>query len=351
MVSEQIKGSPSDAAAGTIPFPLDDISTAAYVDNVRARADSTDSLLKFILSRLPASHFQDFGGVPYLEGDGGWAIARLLGLRVAPHESDMQSTPPGRFSEFAGAVQCVRVVTVSLGGGPGVTEHGDCDSLDPFLDTPKSKYRDRGATEDQIRELIKSDMSKKAYANAVSRAVSAWTGLRGKTFDDLRALGLQGDVSQVKIAKGSRGGKVAAISVADAAKASIGSKIAVASTIRRLVRREKYIDAVIGDTSATITVRVWTTKAPAPEWIAEGVDVFFQSITVGEYQGAKQYSADAGAIEQRDSAAPPDEAAQQQASAAPAPTAATKAAPAPATRHPRQMTADEYEDARSKGQF
>lgn len=323
-------------------YALDEIAVA------ERRQKSGDELRKYAVGRTAPSQWHQFGEVVYMMGSAAENLAEALGIKIIP--LDIQGTGiPGRFLDLpGGGYQCIRVVTARY-RDLEFTDHGDCDSFDDFLAKRTKELEQRGATPEQVGAICRSDVSKKALANAISRAVSGVLGLRGMSWEDLHALGLPREgVKRTEFARGGKGGKVASLAIAEALKAAIGSKIALGGIVRRLERREKVTKITLGDTAGAITVALVTSRSPAPDWLAEGIGVFFPEVAVGEYQGAKQWTA--FAIEQTGEVAaddsPPREAPppQQSPPAGTAPPAARGTRPAP-----RQMTADEYEDLRRSG--
>lgn len=254
---------------------------------VQASVDKWKMIRKALVQSTTAAQWKDFGNTPYMEGDAALSIASVLGLTICE--------PQFEFEDLNGGVhQCVAMVCVTRFGREAF-EFGDCDSLDPFLDAKKANLSERGATPEQVTALIRVEMKKKALANAISRAVSAWTGLRGLSWEDLAELGLRregvGAVSFKKGVAGKKGGQKPFVSFKDLAAQTKGSIVATSATVVQSHSRQAggkdITDYQLEGDGIKIKASMWGT---ALEWAVAGTPVAITELKVGEYNGAPQYT-------------------------------------------------------------
>jgi len=191
------------------------------------------------------------------------------------------------------AIQCVVEVTVAQ-GDRYFTDYGDCDSFDPFLAKRKAELQKAGASPEQITEILKIDLQKKAYANALSRAISGWLGIRGLSWESLEQLGLdRSKAGRIEFKRGAAGGEMQTATCAEAAQLPIGSKFAIRAFLssgRQLKGKngKAYCLLNLTDETGELPVTLWAAK---PEGLASGSAVYLPQVEVREYRGEKQYSA------------------------------------------------------------
>lgn len=271
---------------------LDDIPvapvTAKTVADFVERAKHTEALRRAVLAQTSESQWHDFGGKPYMEADAAYTIAANMGISF--------EAPQYEFRDLGnGETQCVCTVRAHY-AGRRFEDIGDCDSFDDFLMKRREDLKRGAATDDQIRQVLRVELQKKARANAVSRAVSGLTGLRGLSWEDLDLLGLRrGRVARTEFRKGGAGGKVQSGSLAELAALPIGSTLSVTARVERVDVPKEGSKAPfrfhVSDGGATMIVTTWKEDGAQP-----GQDVFCDSVKVEEYQGKRQYKAASVAV-------------------------------------------------------
>ena len=275
------------------PVALEEISTAPAIEvldaeklqDIRASVEHFRAIRATAVSCTSAKQWQGFGDSVYLQGDGGLTIAACFGLKIEEPEVEWVEIE-------GGASQCICYVTVGRDGRM-IRDHGDCDSFDEFLAKRREELHKNGANREQVEQIIRSDMQKKALANALSRAVSGWTGLRGLSWEDLEALGLNlGKVDKVKFAKGSKGGKAQSATLHALSEMAVGSRANIVGVVtggyERTGTKGDYCDISVRDETAELSIRLWSAK---PDFVTRGASVAFSGVKVGEYQSRRQYVA------------------------------------------------------------
>lgn len=275
---------------------LDEITVAPSVqrldrdmlDNIRESIELHSQIRRAVVGGTTSGHWEDFGGKPWLNSAGAQVVARLFGLSISP--------PKFVYPEASGAVQVEATVTVSR-DGMTFTDHGSDDEFSEFnIKTKKKRWVDQGATADQIKGMVLTEVKKNAYAHAQARAVQGWVGLRGLSWPDLESLGFHRDPSRaVTFRKGATpGGKIKTISIAEANKLPQGSRFNVSGEVERGGQRSvtggKVIcDLFIKDATSGMKVQFWGNK---PDWLKSGELVFCSEVKVGDFRGNKQYTAE-----------------------------------------------------------
>lgn len=261
--------------------------TKDEVDGLEDRLELVRRVRHAVIRLTTPAQWKDFSGNPYMEGDAAMTIASGVGLII--------NEPKFKFRDLGDvAWQCICEVTVEKNGRE-FTDVGDCDSFDDFLKARKEKLENDGATPAQIAMLVQVEARKKAYANAMSRAVSGWTGLRGLSWEDLGALGLaQEKAGSIQHRKGvTKGAKIPQVaSIEELGKIPTGSTVDFTGQVRKVTTRQgakgEYCDVVIADAGGgCTTVRLWHEK---PEWLESGCFARFAELKIGEYNKRRQYA-------------------------------------------------------------
>ena len=260
--------------------------TKETVEDIQQQLQLLGQVRRAVVALTTVAQWKDFGGNPYMEGDAAFTIASGLGLSF--HE------PKYDFVDFGpNAWQCVCTQTVGRNGRE-YTDHGDCDSYDEFFAKRRKELEKNGASPDVIAKILRADAQKKARANAVSRVVSGWSGLRGLSWEDLEQLGLQQSKSgRVPFRQGAAGGKLQNATCAALMQMPVGSKVAlrcrIVSGIQKATSKgTPYCNIAVRDDSGSAKVRLWTAK---PEWAGADADAFLPEIEVKDFRGQKQFEA------------------------------------------------------------
>jgi hypothetical protein len=260
--------------------------TADGVRDITEQLRLMGELRRAVIGLTTETQWVDFGGHPYMEGDAAYTIASGIGLRF--------EEPQYEFHDLgAGAWQCVCTQAVERNGRRYV-DHGDCDSFDDFFAKRRGELERNGATPEAISRVLRAEAMKKARANAISRVVSGWTGLRGLSWDDLERLGLQrGRAGAVKFRQGSAGGKTAGEqALADALQLPKGSKCDIRASVIEGTQKQgakgPYCLLTLRDGDAEVRAVYWKAR---PDWLSAGVGVY-ASVTIDEYQGKPQLKID-----------------------------------------------------------
>ncbi len=180
----------SAALAPVLETQIEKRFTADDVADLKAQIALLDQVRRAVIAITSPSQWVDFGGKPYLQGDGALTIASLFGLEFDEPEFEWRDLA-------GGATQCIcRQTARHRTSNRMFSDQGDCDSFDSFLIRRKKELGAEGATDEQITEICRVEMEKKARANAISRVVSGWTGIRGLSWEDLQRHGLGRDAVQ-----------------------------------------------------------------------------------------------------------------------------------------------------------
>lgn len=270
----------------------------AFIDCAEKQVELRLRLLHTALKALKPHDIQDFDGKPYLEGEGAARIMAVIrGFKVGEAKFSIETIHPHFFIECNIPMEFYGATTVAI---------GDCSTADPFFtgrDGASGQYKrhlDRTGSEAMAARLILGDAKKKARENALSRGVSELMGIKGLSWEDLEKLGFSrsGAGAKVNYKKGSSGGEVKNLSVSEASSVAIGSVVNISGayashevrTVTAKGEEKKITGYKITDGNATITVQVWKADEIDPSL---GVDLFCSKVKITEYQGKRQYTAEA----------------------------------------------------------
>lgn len=277
--------------------------TARDAEDMEKRVQIIARFRRAVVGMTVSKQWADFGGSPHMEADAAYVIGEAFGVTICGPGPMVDGQLPGpEFEEISiagGAVQIICRLRVFTGAAESpdreVFEEGECDSFDPYLKGRKANLEENGATEEQITSLIKPRIRKKALANAVSRGVSGFTGLRGLSWDDLRRLGLtrEGASANVDFGQGKGGGEVKAVeSVAALSQLPLKSKVSLLAEISGPVRGfAKFSLIPVKDKTGTIELHVWKPASEIPVWVKPGAWIHSSEVIVGDYKGRRQYVA------------------------------------------------------------
>jgi hypothetical protein len=258
----------------------------ADLNEIEQKINLQERVIATIVKKSADEHWQPFGDKMYLTGDGGMELLRYFGL------SSRMVGSPQWIDLGEGIWQCIVEVEVERAGRTHV-EFGDCDSLDSFLTARRDELAKQGAPEDKIPLLLKPYIMKKAYMNGISRAASGWLGIKGlktETIAAMRGSAFKGKA--VQFGKGKAGGKIEVVTCKDAAGLALKSLCSLRGRVTGIIERsgdKPRCQITINDDTAIVNVVLWKAK---PAGLDKGMEVFFPSVKVGEYQGQRQYSAD-----------------------------------------------------------
>lgn len=235
----------------------------------------------------------DFGGKPYLTGDGAERLC-AVGIRLGTPMFDVRHDGEDII------VDCLLEASWHF-TGQTVTGLGSCSTRDKLYGTSEYELclaRAEGSTR-LARKLLEGHIKKKAQKNATGRAVSAVMGISGLSWDDLKPYGiiLDGAGARVDFKKGATAATRSAAkkdvrrsTVAELLKLGKGSITAVGGAIRLANAFAKFWKFAVRDETGECTIIIWK-QEPLPDIAAAGNEVFFPKVEVREYQGSPQYVA------------------------------------------------------------
>jgi hypothetical protein len=248
----------------------------------------------------------DFGGKPYLEGEGAMRIAAAIGLRVG---EPLWESDKGEWFEDELFFECVVEAHWPLTGASFVGL-GDCNTADKFFAEGKNSKLAQalGQTGEKprlARKLIAMDVKKKAHSNAITNAVRGVMGLKGLTWDDLAQLGLErskagAGVDYKKGAEAKKAGAPVALKAAklgELAKLPVDSKVSAGGTlsepvsIKGLTPKAWHLYTLKDDTGTAQIGHYVKDKLAIPESAIPGNYIHFPEVKVGSYQGRVQLTA------------------------------------------------------------
>ncbi len=272
--------------------------TDDYVRLVEKQIELRQKLLMTAIKATKKHDWIDFGGKPYLEGEGASRImAAVRGFKVGEALFQEEKLGDHYFIDCLMQIEWMGQSTVS---------QGDCSTVDKFFTGAEgdagilAKEEKRTGSKEIAARLIRGDARKKARENALSRGVTELMGLKGLTWDDLKELGYGAEQAGAKVEfkTGSQGGKTGNLKIVEALQATVGSIINVQGKIANVTERKvktKNGDSPITDylliepdNNATIKVSCWGTKLPGAEkdkWL------HCEKVSVTEYQNRLQFSA------------------------------------------------------------
>lgn len=278
-------------------------ATPGIVNAMKQRAEAMLPLWREAISRTRPGQWQIYGDRAYMTGNAAEALAAALGLAI--RGTGPNGEPQFEFRELAGGAWQFECLIQVSGNHRDVWDIGESNSFDDFLAPFLAKLQERGATPEVANELARDYGKKCAYSNGVGRAVTAWTGLGGLTLAELESLGLPSkEIGRVEFKKGSKGGAVTTVTVAELKTLPKGSK----ANVRGVCSGGAQSSSKSGKPYTKVSMVggvVVTIFQPKPEWLASGTEVYFEAVDVGEYQGKPSYTAKAVAAVDGGSDSPP----------------------------------------------
>ena len=255
--------------------------------------------------------FHDFGGNPWLIADGARRLALALNItHSAPFSPtgakemfDVKYVDNDIFVTCAITAEWPRI-------GSAVVDLGTCDTQDKFFrgdDESRALYRQylerTGDDHKKAAQMLVGYICKKAFANALSRAVTAVTGLSGTTWEELGHLGLavrEGATSHKYTQRATRESKAAAkqvidrMPICDVKELAIGSKAAIGGTIKYADKGPKSHKYTLLEGGSMIVLYV-RSQDELPDWATAGNEVWVPELEVGKpFQGKPMFWANKG---------------------------------------------------------
>lgn len=283
--------------------------TEDYVRLVERQIELRSKLLMTAVKATKPHDWVDFGGKPYLEGEGGWRImSAVRGFKVGEtiFSGDKEQIDGHYYVEAATEVEWMGQTTIGL---------GDCSTIDSFFtgkdgDAGKLAAETKRTGNAQIAaRLILGDAKKKARENSISRAVTELMGLKGLKWEDLAELGYGASTAGAKVEfkTGSQGGQTGTYTVTRALQATKGSKFNLQGQIvsfqERTPKTKILTDYTLSEPGTDSTVKV-TCWGNATEGAANGRWLYCENVVVDEYQGRVQYQAKSVSIVELEAPAP-----------------------------------------------
>lgn len=280
--------------------PSDNIIDDGFIDRVARQVELRSKLLKTALKALRTHDVIDFGGKPYIEGEGAARImAAIGGFVVGKAEFTEEIIPPHYF------LTCELPIEFKYSKGSTIAI-GESSTADIFF-TGKDgvsgnygKHLDRTGSEVTAARLLRGDAMKKARENAMSRGVTELLGLKGLSWEDLAELGFSRSKagSNINFKSGSAGGELKTLTVKDALALPKGSKFNLRGFLSDTETKEvKKRDGSKGAiTKYKITDNVYTIIVGKfgdhVSGVTVGEGIYCENVSVSEYQGSLQYLAD-----------------------------------------------------------
>lgn len=267
------------------------------IDRMEKQITFRARLLTTALKAIRPHDFQDFGGKPYLEGEGAARIMAVIrGFKVGEPEFEVVEAESHFFIECMVPMEFNGSTTVAI---------GDCSTADDFFTGKDGKSGQYGrnlhrtGSEKIAARLVLGNAKKKARENALSRGVSELLGIKGLEWKDLGELGFsrQGAGSTVKFTSGGQGGEVQDATVASAlTDYGVGSKINIVGGVLTDIKEHvsnkggketSYTDYTIADGGKDIVVRKFGKAAD----IANDTKVYCKDVEVQEFRGFRKFLA------------------------------------------------------------
>jgi len=300
-IEQQITGDLSNEVRAmakeiTIVQGQETMLTEKFVEQAGKQIELRSKLLMLGLKALKPHDFQDFDGKPYLEGEGAARIMAVVrGFKVGEAKFTVENITPHYFVECGIPMEFMGATTVAI---------GDCSTADGFFTGAGGsagrygKYITQTGSEIMAARLLLGDAKKKARENAISRGVCELLGLKGLNWDDLAQLGFTRGQAGAKInfKQGSQGAEIKTLTVSEALQAVKGSIVNIRGEVvdckERSVKTQKGMtpitDYTLVDGLDKIKISKWGSTI---EGLREGLTCYAEKVTVGEYQGTKQFLA------------------------------------------------------------
>lgn len=273
------------------------------VAQIERAAEAHKRLVMAAVTMTKPYDWEDFGGTPYLTGNGALRLA-AIGLRLSEPVFEEKWEGDDCF------VECLVEATWDAVGQRQVAL-GTCSTLDKFFagtdETSKTLYNQSleaaGRNVRLAKRMMLGHVKKKAHQNAMSRAVSSVMGLKGIKWEDLETMagfGRENAGARVKFSQGAKAktpnGKKApelatVMAIVDMA---LGSRTQVRATLQKAVAYAKFHKYTVEQDGYQIELLHWAV-GPIPEWAqTPGITLFAPVVEVKEYQGNRQYIAHSG---------------------------------------------------------
>ncbi len=164
---------------------------------IEKRNELLDKIKGFALKATHSGHWSAQGDKPYLGAAGSEVVARRCAVKIRSvrFKKVPSSDDKGEFY-----IYFYEGVFSLPGGFDEVEAVGTCSSRDTFLGTETKAGR-------PLSEIDEGNIAKAAYSNLMVNGVQRLLGLRGMTWEQLAAFGIErGGVAKVEFASGARGG-------------------------------------------------------------------------------------------------------------------------------------------------
>lgn len=311
-IKELSDGEPSEAQEGIkiIEYKSQLPSLdAEFVDGIGKRIELRATMIRQALKALKSHDIIDFGGKPYIEGEGAARIMSVVrGFKVGETKFEIEHISPHYFVECSVPIEFMGSTTVAI---------GDCSTQDSFFCGKEgkegrfAKYKEQTGSDTIAARLLLGDAKKKARENAISRGVSELLGLKGLTWEDLKELGFEraGAGARVEFKEQKkdelpRKQTKLVLQVAEALKQEINGfdvEGQMDSIKTRTTSTGKVLtDYVLADADEKnmMLVSVW---GECKESFRPGTVVIATNLKISTYQGKKQFVAETVVAKQGES--------------------------------------------------
>lgn len=291
--------------------PIEQIEQQAA--QIGRRAQALQKLIHGAMVLLKPNDWTDFGGKPYLSGEGAQRFISPCGLSLTAPVFEIDEQGADVF-----VTCCVTAEWPRMGAAYSAT--GVANTRDKLWNSDKERsqinqYREAAGGDERLaRRMLLGWVKHKAHQNALSRAVCGILGIRGLPWTELQQYGFTADkaASKVVFRKGTSTkaatkttpAKTECQTVALAAMLELpkGSTVNVGGTLDACKQyksegKKGKVVFDIYDGVARATITRWTESDP-PEWAVPGAQVWCSGIKIGEYRGSPQYTADSVSLKE-----------------------------------------------------
>ena len=274
----------------------------AAVGQIERAAEAKKRLILAALKLTYRDDWVDFGGKPYLTGSGAERLC-AVGIRLSTPLFDVKESGEDVL------VECVIEASWSF-TGQTVTALGACSTRDKFfygggsdrLTNFRKCVEAAEGNERLARQLLAQDVKKKAYKNAISRAVRAVMGIADLTWEQMKALGFTPENAGASVsyskgattktrAKAKQAEPAKHVTISELAALAKGSVVSTSGAIVNVNKAGKRNAYVTSDGTKQTAIIVWSEDDPVA-FAINGAAVHFPRVTVGEFRGEPQYVAD-----------------------------------------------------------
>jgi len=191
---EQVPAGPPPADAA-LPMTTG-LLNEQLITLVERQSELWRRLVRAVVATTGNSDWIEFDGKPYLTVGGAMAIVARAGISLTAKKIEWQSEGDDLICRYYVEAR------LPIEGRPPIEEVGIASTRDPMLRSRRQDMIEKeGLTVARANRLMADFVQKKAWANAIVRAVTGLLGIRNLTKDELQKMGITPSQASVKFRK------------------------------------------------------------------------------------------------------------------------------------------------------